>query len=150
MFRKQRQRTREWTCCLCCSSPRTACAAWAPALTCPCTGSGTDRALCWSLLCAKVSRCLHRGWAELCTGRLILSLPHGPCPVSRGPVRQARYHGRGDVAKRSEFDARKRALAEAREARLHKDDPKVASGGRAFPHNPLLQARPFLTPLRFV
>lgn len=75
--------------------------------------------------------------------------PHlslGSCLVSRQLGRQARYHGRGDVAKRSEFEARKHAVAEAREARLHKDDPKVASGGREFPDNPLLQARPVLEP----
>jgi len=58
----------------------------------------------------------------------------------RGPA-QARYHGRGEVAKRGEFDARKAAVADAREAALHKDDAKVASGGRAFPGQPLLQVR---------
>ena len=81
-----------------------------------------------------------------CTGTFCLHAALDFCLVSRQPGWQARYHGRGDVAKRSEFEARKRAVAEAREARLHKDDPKVASGGRGFPDNPLLQARSVLEP----
>ena len=81
-----------------------------------------------------------------CTGTFCPHAALNPCLVSRQLRRQARYHGRGDVAKRSEFEARKRAVAEAREARLHKDDPKVASGGRGFPDNPLLQARPVREP----
>ena len=116
----------------------------------PCAGAvnGTPHNGCLPLLTAMLYPGFQVSHPEAgpCTGTFCPRAALSSCLVSRQPRRQARYHGRGDVAKRSEFEARKRAVAEAREARLHKDDPKVASGGRGFPDNPLLQARPVREP----
>lgn len=52
-----------------------------------------------------------------------------------------RIRGNGEVIKREEFEQRKEAAEQARQARLNKKPKKLASQGKAVEEFPLLQVR---------